>query len=264
MGTWEASPLTENISPFWWEASCSQPRAPSVEFLFQLTQNLMGFWGPQTFASTSGLCCCFWTQGSRQGLAQATRISSLLDCEQSQQSSRQTSLLCADLLVSPDAPPACGHSGGGELRTADQLAFCCSPRMGLLGSGFPFQASARIPSPPLWSHSGTLHSVVFPGEVEGGCARHPLPGSCKLSPGEPFCSRWHRRLSSGVSGTITVCTLVRIANRIQVGVEMGPKGLGPPQVVGGAVRWADGPLSAFSGSLIFLNTLKPLQMQPHW
>ena len=45
---------------------------------------------------------------------------------------------------------------------------------------------------------------------------------------------------------------------------MGPKGLGPPQVVGGAVRWADGPLSAFSGSLIFLNTLKPLQMQPHW
>lgn len=199
------------------------------------------------------------TQGSRQGLGQATCISSLLDCEQPQQRSRQTSLLCADLPVSPDAPPACGHSGGGELRTADQLASCYSPRMGLLGSGFPFQASARIPSPPLWDPPQC-------GLPRGGrgrlCETPPLPGSCRLSLGELLCSRWLWHLSSGVSGTITVCTLVRIANRIQVGVEMGPKGLGPPQVVGGAARWAGGPLSAFFGSLIFLNTFEPLQIQP--
>lgn len=115
------------------------------------------------------LCCCFWTQGSRQELEQAACVTSLLDCEQSQQRSRQTSLLCADLPVSPDAPPACGHSGGGELRTADQFAFCCSPSMGCLAVAFHFRLQPGFPVPhygptlgpsTVWSALGRWRETV--------------------------------------------------------------------------------------------------------
>lgn len=199
-----------------------------------------------------------WTQGSRQGLGQATCISSLLDCEQPQQRSRQTSLLCADLPVSPDAPPACGHSGGGELRTADQLASCYSPRMGCLTVAFHFRLQPAFPVP----HSGTLHSVVCPGEVEGGCARPPTPrqlqaepwGAVLLQMAPAFVFRCFRH-----NNCLYTC---QDCKSNPSGSGNGAQRLGPPQVVGGAVRWAGGPLSAFFGSLIFLNTLKPLQIQP--
>lgn len=126
------------------------------------------------------LCCCFWTQGSRQGLGQATCITSLLDCEQSQQRSRQTNLLCADLPVSLDTPPACGHSGGWELRIADQLAFCCSPSIAawqwLSISGFS-QDSQSPTMVPLWDPP----QCGLP-RGDGGRLCEPLPRQLQAEP----------------------------------------------------------------------------------
>lgn len=118
--------------------------------------------------------------------------------------------------------------------------------MGLLGGGFPCRAPAGFPAPPALSHPcPTPHMcAICPGNVERSLVCEPPQAARKWSPWRAIPLQMARAscLQTGALGATTVCTLVGIANRIQVGVEMGPKGLSPLH------RWQKGWYKLAGGS----------------
>lgn len=90
----------------------------------------------------------------------------------------------------------------------------------------------------------------------------PLPAARKQSPWRAIPLQVARAfgLQIGASGATTVCTLVGIANHIQVGVEMGPRGLCPLQK--GWYKLAVALLSSYSGRSCLPESSRALQREP--